>query len=55
MNTSIRVYDAAGKQVLETKLQIPQTTIDISGLDKGIYFFKILNGDGEFVEKLIKD
>jgi hypothetical protein len=55
MNTSIRVYDAAGKQVLETKLQIPQTTIDISGLDKGIYFLKILNGDGEFVEKLIKD
>ena len=55
MNTSIRVYDAAGKQVLETKLQIPQTTIDISGLEKGIYFIKILNGDGEFVEKLIKE
>jgi hypothetical protein len=55
MNTSIRVYDAAGKQVLETKLQIPQTTIDISGLDKGIYFIKILNGNGEFVEKLIKE
>ena len=55
MNTSIRVYDAAGKQVLETKLQIPQTTIDISGLEKGIYFIKVLNGDGEFVEKLIKD
>ncbi len=49
-NVKIQVYDMNGKMLIETN----STQIDISSLDKGIYFVVINNNKNKSVKKLVK-
>ena len=43
---AVRLFDAAGRQVLESRLGTGTTTIDISSLASGLYFVRELFSDG---------
>ncbi|NTW23673.1 MAG: T9SS type A sorting domain-containing protein [Lentimicrobium sp.] len=47
----IEIYNGAGQFQFSTN----QSIIDISGLDKGIYFLKALSGKGSISQKFIKE
>ncbi len=54
-NSSLEVYDALGKLVVNQVLANELNTINISNLDNGIYTFKVLNNSNTVkVGKLIK-
>lgn len=46
----IEVIDDSGKKIFESV----QSEIDISGLKKGIYLFRIITGNKEFIKKVVK-
>lgn len=50
-NTKISIFNPSGQQIIE-KYNSP--IVDISGLDNGIYFIKISNGDQIFTSKILK-
>ncbi len=55
----IEVYDQVGHKVIENQFSSPaglhSIPIDISSLDRGIYFFRVITEDRfSFIEKLIK-
>ncbi|MEA3496996.1 MAG: T9SS type A sorting domain-containing protein [Bacteroidota bacterium] len=54
-DTKVRIYDIQGKLVKEQQLALEKTVIDIKDFSKGIYFVKIKDGDGVFVEKVVKN
>ncbi|MEA3494612.1 MAG: T9SS type A sorting domain-containing protein [Bacteroidota bacterium] len=54
-DTKVRIYDIQGKLIKEQQLALYKTVIDIKDFDKGIYFVKIKDGDGVFVEKVVKN
>lgn len=47
------VYDVLGKKVLQKNGNIQQ--VDISTLEKGMYFLRLKTDRGEFVQKIIKE
>ena len=49
------VYDVYGRlQVTKTPSQQDDATIDVSGLNSGIYFVKVVTDNGEIVKRFIK-
>jgi hypothetical protein len=54
-NTSIEVFDGLGKLVMKENLSNDLNTINLSKLEDGIYFFKIINNDKALkVGKVVK-
>jgi hypothetical protein len=54
--TSLKIYDAMGKQVLIQKLIADENAIDVAALSKGMYFVEVVSGKGEVVRsKVIKE
>ena len=53
--TRARLYDMQGKLVKEQALRPGKTTMGIGGLQKGMYLLKVNTGEGEFVEKVVKE
>ena len=53
--TSIEIFDVYGRNVLSHKSPLsPETTINISHLQSGIYFVKISTEQGTIVKKVVK-
>jgi len=49
------LYDNNGKQVLQKKVESPETTIPVSNMSSGIYVMKIFSGATELKSfKVIK-
>ena len=52
----IAVYDVYGRhQVTETPSHQEMTSVNVSGLNTGIYFVKINTVNGEIVKRFIKE
>lgn len=49
---SATIFDILGKKVLQLNGKIQQ--VDISTLEEGMYFLRIVSDDRDFVEKIIK-
>ncbi|MEZ4880920.1 MAG: T9SS type A sorting domain-containing protein [Flavobacteriaceae bacterium] len=49
----ITVFDVLGKKVLQLEGNIQQ--LDVSTLQRGMYFLRITADDRNFVEKIIKE
>ena len=54
-NGLISIYNIQGQIVLEQTLQDAKSQIDISSLEKGVYFVKVNNRNGMQVRKVVKD
>jgi hypothetical protein len=55
-NSEIELYDVLGNKIWTQLLQTGNTKIDLSGFNRGMYFFKIISGDRAFqTGKLIKE
>ena len=53
--TDVEVYDIYGRKLLShTSLLSPETVINISHLQNGIYFIKVITESGEVVKKVVK-
>lgn len=48
------IYDVSGKKILDFTVNSPQETIDLGGLNSGIYFAKIYTKKGIYFNKIIK-
>ena len=48
------IYDLSGKEVLRSMLSNETTTIDVSFLQKGIYFLSMINSETTTTHKIIK-
>lgn len=51
--TNIKLYDIAGKLVLDTPINSEYSSIDLSSLDNGIYILRCKLTDNKYVEKKI--
>ncbi len=54
-NTTVRIYDIQGQQLLQQNILQPQTELDISGFAKGIYIIKLINEKETLQIKFIKE
>ena len=52
---SVEVIDVSGKQIMASKVNTSETSMDISSLSNGIYFVKVQNEFGVKTEKLVKE
>ncbi len=52
---TIELYDFQGRLLLSKTVNTNQTTLDVSGYSKGIYFVKVESEKGSNVEKIIKE
>jgi hypothetical protein len=52
-NIIYSVFDVNGKRVLNSKLT--STVINVESLSKGLYFIRLVNENGVFVKKFLKD
>jgi hypothetical protein len=52
--TEIEISDLLGKSILQQRSASPFSTIDISGLQHGVYFIKVYHGTGFEISKIIK-
>lgn len=52
---NLTVYTLLGKTILTQTPNTRMTTLDLSTLEKGVYFIRILSEDGSTIEKVIKD
>ena len=52
-NGIIEIFDVTGKLVLQSTLSKTSETIDIRGLEKGIYVVKVTSKENSFTEKLV--
>jgi hypothetical protein len=50
----ISIFDFQGRQVMHKRIIVPMTSLDVSGLNAGIYFVEVVSDDGIIVGKLIK-
>ncbi len=51
-NTSINIYDVFGKRVLNNEsIDWDKNALDVSNLDRGIYFLKVLQKDGSIINR----
>jgi len=53
-NTYLTIYNLNGQQLITRRITEPKTDIDISGLQKGVYFVRVHNDQAVMVEKIIK-
>ena len=53
-NNNIELLDIQGRVLQSQKVSNAQTSLDISGLDIGVYFLKINSGNREQIQKIIK-
>lgn len=53
-NWSVEVYDAPGKLIQAGKLEVKNGTIDLTGINPGIYFIRIETEKGAFTNRIIK-
>lgn len=47
-NNTLEVYDAVGKQVLKKEILGDYTDLDMSHLQKGVYFLRVLDADQQY-------
>lgn len=47
------IFDSNGKRIIEKTIYNTDNQLDISGLEKGVYFVKIISSERIFTEKLI--
>jgi len=50
----ISIFDFQGREILERQIIAPQTVVEVSGLNPGVYFVKVLCEDGIMVGKFVK-
>lgn len=53
-DADVTVYDLTGRALLSKNINNPQSEINISNLNSGIYLFKVKTSTGEFVKRIIK-
>lgn len=53
-NAEIRLLDAKGKTILNTKSRGGDEELKVSGLSQGLYFLQIKTGEQSFTQKMIK-
>ncbi len=54
-NTTVEVYSVSGQQMLiKTSQNSGNQTLDLSNLPSGVYVLKVSNGDGLFIDQIIK-
>ncbi len=53
--SKITIYNSMGQQVKALNITAAETKVDLSELSNGTYFVKIVNDQGEFNEKIIKE
>ena len=51
---TIEIYDVYGRQQQLSAISGQPSVIDISGLNSGVYFVKVVTSEGETVKKIIK-
>ena len=54
-NTTIEMYDAIGKLVMNQKLSSVNSVVSIADLSKGIYTIRIIANGQQLVKRIIKD
>jgi len=54
-NTEVKVFDLLGKSVYTENFSGLSHSLNLSGLEKGIYFVEINNGKNKVIKKLIKE
>jgi hypothetical protein len=47
--------NSIGQKVLERNVDLEETSLDLSGLNAGIYFVEITNGEGTLIRKIVKE
>jgi glycosidase len=52
-NSSLKIFDLSGKEVLETMLHSLSTNLNVSSLIKGIYIVTISNTSGTYTQKMV--
>ena len=52
---SIQLFDVQGRVLMTQLANNSQSTVDVSNYTNGIYFVKVLTGEGNKVEKIIKE
>jgi len=50
----LEVFDISGKSVLQQEVRENNPSIDVSGLDQGIYFVKVWSDNQLFTGKIAK-
>jgi ligand-binding sensor domain-containing protein len=50
----LEIHDISGKSVLQKQIIDNNTSIDVSGLDNGIYIIKVLSDNQIFTSKIVK-
>ena len=54
-NASIKIYSVLGKEIYAMENIAPQSKIDLTALQSGIYFYKMKTSDSEISGKLLKN
>lgn len=54
-NASIKIYSVLGKEIYAMENIAPQSKIDLTSLQSGIYFYKMKTSDSEISGKLLKN
>lgn len=49
MVRSVQVFDSNGKKIMETSLNAPKSTINLSHLENGVYIINILSSSGQYL------
>ena len=52
---SIKIYSVLGKEIVALENIVPQSKIDLTALQSGIYFYKVVSSQGEVSGKLLKN
>ena len=55
ISTFLSIYNIEGKQLIKHDIIGPMTTVNVSGLNSGIYFVKIVDRDNVLVKKIVKN
>ncbi len=53
--STLSIYNLLGQEVLKNKINTNKSAIDISILDKGTYFLKVISGENFKVIKIVKE
>ncbi len=52
-DVTVGLYDIRGKKILESVTSVSEFEFDVSGVQSGLYFLKIVSGDASVMKKLI--
>lgn len=53
-NSLISVFDFQGRIFMDRQVTLPHTEVDVSELNAGVYFVKVISDDGVKVDKFVK-